>query len=80
MLGSTAWALGRLGSVEYLQRAIHNDQIQVLNRAMAITALGILSSRDPQPWNAELARNLNYRAAVETLTTRAAPPGILDLY
>ena len=72
-----SWSLGRLGSVQVLKQAVHNDQLPDLNRAAAITALGILASRDPQPWNAELAGSLNYRAGVETLTGRY---GILDLY
>ncbi len=49
------------------------SQPSSLIRSLALTALGLLADPDPQPWNAALGRDVNYRAKV------AAIAELLDL-
>ncbi|MHC4513743.1 MAG: hypothetical protein ACYTGW_01645 [Planctomycetota bacterium] len=41
-------------------------------------ALGGVTDKEKLPWNSKIARNMNYRAAVETLTG-VAGTGVLDI-
>jgi HEAT repeat protein len=58
-----------------LQRGERPDRV----RAFAAAALGGLCDRDLVPWNAEIARTVNYWVPPATLYEPAAGTGILDL-
>ncbi len=77
---SLASALGLIGdrdSIEPLQQLLADEARGNLPRAFAAVALGGIADRARLPWYAKLAANLNYRAAVETLTNQQS--GILDI-
>ncbi|MEC7584534.1 MAG: hypothetical protein VYE77_09460 [Planctomycetota bacterium] len=79
-LSAAASALGFIGdrrSIAPLVRMLHNDKLTDLSRAFAAVALGGVGDKESLPWNSKIGQNTNYRAAVETLTDRAA--GILDI-
>ncbi|MFK7740969.1 MAG: HEAT repeat domain-containing protein [Planctomycetota bacterium] len=79
-LSATAAALGQIGDRRCLGalRQLANDGEQgPLARAFAVVALGGVCDKDPLPWNAAYASNVNYRAWTETLTN--GQNGILDL-
>ena len=79
-LAALAAALGLIGdarSIEPLRDVLLDDELNALARAFAAVALGGIADREVLPWNAKLRRDMNYRAAVETLTDQAT--GILDL-
>jgi HEAT repeat protein len=75
-----ASALGFIGdrrTIEPLKRMLQNEQLTPLSRAFAAVALGGVGDKEKLPWNSKLSTNMNYRAAVDTLTDKTA--GILDI-
>src|SRR5690606_2995612 len=79
-LSATASALAQIGDrrcLPALQQLAASDDVAPLTRAFAAVALGGVCDKDPLPWNAVYATQVNYRAATETLTDGIA--GILDL-
>jgi len=80
-LSAIASALGFIGdrrSIEPLEQMLCNDQLTELSRAFAAVALGGVADKESLPWNSKIGQNMNYRAAVETLTDNNAA-GILDI-
>lgn len=79
-LSAIASALGYIGdrrTIDPLVRMLQNEQLPELSRAFAAVALGGIADKEPLPWNSKIAVDMNYRAAVETLTDQAT--GILDI-
>jgi len=79
-LAAIAEALGQIGdrrSVAPLKRALFDDGRGDLQRAFAAVALGAVADRAKLPWHSKISTNINYRAAVETLTNQVS--GVLDL-
>lgn len=79
-MSAIASALGFIGdrrSIDPLLKMLFNDSLTPLTRAFAAVALGGVSDKELLPWNSKIAVNMNYRAAVETLTNRSS--GILDI-
>lgn len=79
-LSATAAALGQIGDrrcLPALQALLLDDQVAPLTHAFAVVALGGVCDKDPLPWNAVYATQVNYRASTETLTDGIS--GILDL-
>jgi HEAT repeat protein len=79
-LSAIASALGFIGdrrSIEPLKQMLANEQLTELTRAFAAVALGGVGDKEKLPWNSKIGTNMNYRAAVETLTDKSA--GILDI-
>jgi hypothetical protein len=79
-LSSLSAALGLIGdrtSLDPLQRILDDKARTDLARAFAAVAIGGIADRAMLPWHAKLAANLNYRAAVATLTDQQS--GILDI-
>ncbi|MCA8964138.1 MAG: hypothetical protein H6838_17085 [Planctomycetes bacterium] len=79
-LAAVASALGFIGdrrTVKPLLKMLFDDQLGALSRAFAAVALGGVADRELLPWNTKISRNLNYRAAVETLTNQQS--GLLDI-
>ncbi|MCK5943170.1 MAG: hypothetical protein KAI24_14415, partial [Planctomycetes bacterium] len=73
-------ALGQIGdrrSVAPLKRALFDEGRGDLQRAFAAVALGAVADRAKLPWHSKISTNINYRAAVETLTNQVS--GVLDL-
>ena len=69
-LSSISVALGFVGdrrSVTPLVNLLAHDRATSLSRAFAAAALGGIADKEKLPWNAKIAGNSNYRAAVETL-------------
>jgi len=60
-----------------LVKLLHNESITPLSRAFAAVALGGVADKEPLPWNSKISVDMNYRAAVETLTNHVS--GILDI-
>ena len=56
---------------------MQNESITPLSRAFAAVALGGVADKEPLRWNSKIAVDMNYRAAVETLTNRQS--GVLDI-
>ena len=56
---------------------LFDESLTELSRAFAAVALGGVADKESLPWNSKIGQNMNYRAAVETLTDRQA--GILDI-
>ncbi|KAA3608034.1 MAG: HEAT repeat domain-containing protein [Planctomycetota bacterium] len=82
VLSATATALGFIGdqrSVRPLVDMLQNDEVTPLGRAFAAVALGIVADKELLPWNSKIAEDLNYRAAVDTLTDPNGSTGILDI-
>ena len=80
VLSAAATAIGFIGdksSVEPLIETMNNDRLTPLARAFAAIALGAVSEAYMLPWNSLYSVDLNYRAAVTTLTNQAT--GILDI-
>ncbi|MEM7203668.1 MAG: hypothetical protein AAF628_25615 [Planctomycetota bacterium] len=78
-LTAIARALGWIGdrrTVPPLLDLLEDESVTPMARALAATALGGVAERQLLPWNADLAANINYRAAVETLTDGAQ--GVID--
>jgi len=79
-LGAISLALGLIGdrrSITPLIRLLHDESGPALSRAFAAVALGGIADRDLLPWYSRIAVDVNYRAAVETLTNGIS--GILDI-
>jgi hypothetical protein len=79
-LSAIASALGFIGdrrSIAPLEQMLCNEQLTELSRAFAAVALGGVADKESLPWNSKIGQNINYRAAVETLTDKSA--GILDI-
>jgi HEAT repeat protein len=79
-LSALAGALGFIGdrrTIKPLVKMLFNEQLTPLSRAFAAVALGGVADKEPLPWNSKIARNMNYRAVVETLT--GAGTGVLDI-
>ena len=79
-LSALATALSFVGdrrTVASLGELLGGEDKANLARAFAAVALGGIGAREPLPWNSKIATNLNYRAAVETLTNQST--GILDI-
>ena len=79
-LSSISAALGFIGdrrTIDPLIKMLHDESITPLSRAFAAVALGGVSDKESLPWNSKIAVDMNYRAAVETLTDQVA--GILDI-
>ncbi len=80
-LAAVASALSRIGDQRCLEPLLQilGDSKQIpLCRAFAAVALGGMCDKSPLPWNAAIGRDLNYRAAVETLTSDGS--GVLDIF
>lgn len=80
VLSASATAIGFIGdksSVDPLIETMNNDNLTPLARAFAAIALGAVSEAYMLPWNSLYSVDLNYRAAVTTLTNQAT--GILDI-
>jgi hypothetical protein len=79
-LGAIASAIGFIGdarTIKPLRAMLFDDKLTELSRAFAAVALGGIADKELLPWNAKIAANVNYRAAVETLTNSQS--GILDI-
>ena len=79
-LSSIASAIGFIGdkrSIKPLKDLLFDDKLSDLSRAFAAVALGGVADKQPLPWNSAIGVNMNYRAAVETLTN--SQTGILDI-
>ncbi|MEE9128339.1 MAG: hypothetical protein V3U11_14500, partial [Planctomycetota bacterium] len=79
-LSALAGALGFIGdrrTIKPLVKMLFNDKLGDLSRAFAAVALGGVADKEKLPWNSKIARNMNYRASVETLTGSGA--GVLDI-
>ena len=73
-------ALGFIGdrrTIIPLKKMMFNDSLTPLSRAFAAVALGGVADKEKLPWNSKISRNINYRAAVETLTQSGT--GVLDI-
>ncbi|MBC8406497.1 MAG: hypothetical protein H8E15_14855 [Planctomycetes bacterium] len=80
VLSAAATAIGFIGdkgSVNPLIESMNNEKFTPLARAFSAIALGAVSEAYELPWNSLFSRDLNYRAAVQTLTNQAT--GILDI-
>ena len=79
-LSATASAIGFIGdkrSIAPLKDLLFDDKLGELSRAFAAVALGGIADKEMLPWNSKIGTNMNYRAAVETLTSGSS--GILDI-
>ncbi len=79
-LSALASALGFIGdrrSIAPLKDMLANESLTELSRAFAAVALGGVGDKEKLPWNSKIGTNMNYRAAVDTLTDKTA--GILDI-
>ena len=79
-LSAVSSALGFIGdsrTIDPLVKMLHDESITPLSRAFAAVALGGVADKEPLPWNSKVGVDMNYRAAVETLTNGQA--GILDI-
>jgi HEAT repeat protein len=79
-MAAIAGALSFIGdrtTVAPLREMLFDTQLTPLTRAFAAVALGGVADQSSLPWNYKIACNLNYRAAVETLTQSGT--GVLDI-
>lgn len=79
-LAAIATALGSIGdrrTIEPLIDTLEDEQLPALSRAFAAAALGGIADKELLPWNSKIGCNVNYRAAVGTLTNQVN--GILDI-
>jgi HEAT repeat protein len=79
-LSAIASALGFIGdsrTIKPLKDLLFDSKLQDLSRAFAAVALGGVADKESLPWNSKIGTNLNYRAAVDTLTNKST--GILDI-
>lgn len=79
-LAALAGALGLIGdrhSLAPLRTLLFDPTLTDLSRAFVAAALGGIGDKEPLPWNAKIGADVNYRAAVETLTNQVS--GILDI-
>ena len=79
-LSAIASAIGFIGdkrTIKPLKDLLFDTKLGDLSRAFAAVALGGVSDKENLPWNSKISSNMNYRAAVETLTNQQS--GILDI-
>ncbi len=79
-LSAVASALAYIGdrrTIDPLADMLFDESITELSRAFAAVALGGVADKENLPWNSKIGGDMNYRAAVETLTNGVA--GILDI-
>lgn len=79
-LSAISSALGFIGdrrSIDPLIKMLFDGNLTELSRAFAAVALGGIADKEDLPWGSKIAVDLNYRAAVETLTDKKG--GILDI-
>jgi HEAT repeat protein len=79
-LSAIASALGFIGdrrTIEPLKKMLHDDNLTPLSRAFAAVALGGVADKENLPWSSKIARNMNYRGSVETLTQSGT--GVLEI-
>ncbi len=79
-MSAVASALGYIGdrrTVTPLRDMLADEQLTPLTRAFAAVALGGVADKEKLPWNSKIGRNMNYRAAVETLIQSGS--GILEI-
>ncbi|MBK8977016.1 MAG: HEAT repeat domain-containing protein [Planctomycetes bacterium] len=79
-LSAIASALAFVGdrrSVQPLCRMLFDPDLTDLSRAFAAVALGGVADKESLPWNSKIRCDMNYRAAVETLTNQVN--GVLDI-
>ncbi len=79
-MSAIAGALGFIGDRRTIQPLIDmlfNQDVTALSRAFAAVALGGVADKEPLRWNSKLAVDMNYRAAVSTLTNQVS--GVLDI-
>jgi HEAT repeat protein len=79
-MSAIASALGFIGdqrTIDPLIKLINDESLTPLSRAFAVVALGGVADKELLPWNSKIGVNMNYRAAVETLTNQQN--GILDI-
>ena len=70
-----ACRLERLATVAVYSDVDRRDpHVRMADEAVA---LGGIADKEPLPWNAKIAVNMNYRAAVETLVESGA--GVLEI-
>ena len=77
---AAAIALGDIGDLRAigpLKHRLLDEQLTDLQRAFAAVSLGGIADPAMFPWHAKISTNINYRAAVETLTDRQS--GVLDI-
>ena len=82
VLAAAAIAIGYVGdggAVGPLLRVLEQSDRPPLARGFAAAALGLLADKEWLPWNAGLAEDLHYGAAVATLIEKSSSNGILDL-
>ncbi|MBK8977319.1 MAG: HEAT repeat domain-containing protein [Planctomycetes bacterium] len=79
-MSAIASALGFIGdrrSITPLTKMLFDESLTDISRAFAAVALGGIADKELLPWNSKIGVNINYRAAVETLTNQIN--GILDI-
>ncbi len=79
-MSAIASALGYIGdrrTVDPLIKMLQDEGLTDISRAFAAVALGGVADKELLPWNSKIAVNMNYRAAVETLTNQIS--GVLDI-
>jgi hypothetical protein len=79
-LAAIAEALGQIGdrrSIQPLKAALFDTERGDLQRAFAAVSLGAVADRAMMPWHSKISANINYRAAVATLTNQQN--GVLDI-
>ncbi len=79
-LGAVAGALGQMGdgrAAAALLRVLRDESVPDLARAFAAAALGGIADDSTLPWYTPLSLDINYRAALPTLSDGRA--GVLDI-
>jgi hypothetical protein len=82
LLSATAGALGWVGdqrAIEPLCALVESREAPDRARAFAAVALGLVCDKDLLPWNAAIARDLNWWLAPATLHDPGSGTGIIDL-
>jgi len=83
VLSATATALGFIGdhcSVNPFVDLLGNERdLTPLGRAFSAVALGLVADKEMLPWNSKIGQDINYRAAVSTLSDTSGGTGILDI-
>lgn len=82
LLSATAGALGWVGdqrAIEPLCALVESREAPDRARAFAAVALGLVCDKDLLPWNAAIARDLNWWLAPATLYDPGSGTGIIDL-
>ena len=69
--------IGDRDSINPLREMLLDEGQPEMTRAFAAVALGGIADKEKLPWNAKLAVDMNYRAAVETLIQSGA--GVLEI-